>query len=71
MNKYAQLKRFHHNRRLQVYIYDFMYVDLEPMPVEENFPDTKEFVENYNKMLNSGPFPKQWLGFSYICSENY
>ena len=50
MDKYSLLKRFHNERQLQVYMYDFMCVDLDTMPVEDYFPDTKTFVENYNKM---------------------
>ena len=37
MDKYAQLKRFHNDLRLQVYMYSFMYVDQEKMPVGEHF----------------------------------
>ena len=33
MDKYAKLKMFHHDRRLLVYMYDFMYVDTEKMTV--------------------------------------
>ena len=33
MDKYAQMKRFRHDQRLQVYMYDFIYVDPETMPV--------------------------------------
>ena len=44
MYKYAQLKRFHHEIRLQVYMYDFMYVDPETMLVEEHFPATKRLL---------------------------
>ena len=45
MDKYAQLKRFHHDHRLQVYMYANIYVDTETIPVEDYFPDTKMFVE--------------------------
>ena len=41
MKKYAQLKSFCHVRRLQVYMYAFMYVESEIMPVEKKFPATK------------------------------
>ena len=41
MDKYSQLKRFHHDLRLQVYIYAFMYVDPAKIPVEDHFTDTK------------------------------
>ena len=49
MDKNAPLKRFHHEQHLQVYMYAFMYVDPEKMPVEEYFTDTKTYVDNYNK----------------------
>ena len=52
MCKYAQLKRFLHYRWLQVYMYDFMYVDPQTIPVEDNFTDTKKVVVTYNKMSN-------------------
>ena len=50
MYKYAQLKRFHPNQGIQVYMYDFMYADPEKMPAEDHFPDKKSFVVNYKKM---------------------
>ena len=53
MDRYTQLKRFHHDRRL-----DFLYVDTEAMPVKEHFPDIKMFAENYKKMSTPGPVPK-------------
>ena len=31
----------------------------------------KTSVENYNKISTPGTVPNNWLGFSYICSENY
>ena len=65
------MKRFHHDRRLQVYMYDFMYPDPETMPVEDHFPATKTFVVNYKKTSNPGTAPKHWLVFSYIRSEDY
>ena len=68
MDKYAQLKRFHHCRQIQIDMCDFMYVDLEAMPVEYPFPATKYFVGNYKKMSTPRPVPKHWIGFSYICS---
>ena len=67
MDKYAQLKRFHHDCRIQVYMYAFMYVDPEKMSVEYNFPDTKKIVVNYNKMSTLGTVPKHWIIFIYIC----
>ena len=71
MDEYAQLKRFHRDFWLQVYIYAFIYVDPNTMPVEGYFPATKTFVENHNEMWTPGPFPKHWLVFSYIRSEDY
>ena len=68
MYKYAQLKRFHHDHRLQVYMYDFMYVNPQTMQVEDHSPATKSFVVNYKKISATGPIPKHWLGFSYIRS---
>ena len=44
------MKRFHLDLQPQVYIYAFIYVDTEKIPAEDYFPDTKTFVENYNKM---------------------
>ena len=40
MHKYAQLKKYHNDRQIKVYIYDFMCVDPETMPAEDYFPDT-------------------------------
>ena len=47
MDKYAQLKCFHYERQLQVYMYAFMYVDTEKMTVEDNFTSTNIFFVNY------------------------
>ena len=68
MDKYAQLKRFHCDYQLQVYMYAFMYVDSETMSVEDHFLAAKKFVENYKKISTLVPVTKHWLGFSYICS---
>ena len=46
MDKYTQLKMFHHGRRLQVYMYSLIYVNPETIPVEDHFPTTKNYVEN-------------------------
>ena len=70
MNKYAQLEKFHHDLRLQVYMYAFVYVDIDTITVEDHFPSTKTFLENYKKMSTPGPVPKCWLGFSYIRFKN-
>ena len=64
MCKYEQQKRFNHDRRLQVYMYDFMYVDPQKMTVGDHFPVTKTFVVNYKKMSTPGPIPKHCLIFS-------
>ena len=66
MDKYAQLKRFFHDLRIQFYMYDFMYVDPKTMPVEDYFPATKTCVDNYKKMSTTGIVPKHWLGNSYL-----
>ena len=71
MDKNAQMERIYHDQQLQVYMYDFMYVELDTMPPEDNFSDTRTFVDNYKKMSTPGPVPKNWLEFSYICSEDY
>ena len=71
MNKYAILKRFHSDRRLKVYMYDFMYVNPDSIPVEDYFPETKTFFDKYKKMSTPGPVLKYWLVFDYICSEDY
>ena len=55
MDKYALTKWFRYHRRLQVYMYDFMYVDTETMPLGRHFPATKTFVAEYKKM--STPVP--------------
>ena len=49
MYKYEQMKRFHHDQRLQVYMYAFIYFYPDIMPVGEHFPDTKTFFVNYPK----------------------
>ena len=67
MYKYAQLKRFNRDRRLQVYLYAFIYVDTQTILVGNHFPANTFFVK-YNEMLTIGPVPKHWIGFSYIRS---
>ena len=52
-------------------MYTFVYVDSQKVPMEEHFPAMKVFVVNYNKISTMEPVPKNWLGFSYICSEDY
>ena len=67
MDEFSQLKSFHHEHQLKVYMYDFMYIDPDTMPVEDYFPDTKMFIENCKKMSILVSVPKHWLGFSFIC----
>ena len=52
MNKYTLLMRFHNDHQLQFYINKFMYLDPDTIPLEEYFPATKTFVENYRKFSN-------------------
>ena len=70
MDKYVQMKRFHYERQLQVYTYAFMYFDHEKTKEKYYFPSTICF-EDYKKISTTGQFPKNWLGFSFIHSENY
>ena len=65
------MEMFNSDLRLQVYIYDLIQVDTETMAEDDYFPDTKTFVEKYNKMSTPGPVPKHWLIFSCIRSEEY
>ena len=58
MDKYAQMKRFYHELRLQVYIYAFMYINTEIITEEDYFPATKTCVENYKKMSTPVPVLK-------------
>ena len=71
MDKYAQLKKFHHDWRLQVYMYTFMYVDPKTTPVEDHFTATKTFAVNYKKILTPVAVPKHCIIFSCIISEDY
>ena len=41
MYKYSRLNRFHHDLQIQVYMYDFMYVDPEIMSVKLKNPTTE------------------------------
>ena len=65
------MKRFHCDFQLQVYMYDFMYVDTKTIPEEEYFPATKKYAEKYKKISTPVPVPKHWLRFSYIRLEGY
>ena len=58
---------FHCDRKLQVYMYDFMYVDPDKIPMEDYFPATRTF----KKISTPGPVPNNWPVFSYIRSDNY
>ena len=40
MDKYSQLKRLNYDLRLQLYMYAFMYVDTNKIPVEDYFTYT-------------------------------
>ena len=50
IDKYALMKRFNHDHQLEVYMYDFMCVYPETIPMEDYRQVTKKFVENYKKM---------------------
>ena len=52
IDKYAQIKRFHHDSWLQLYIYAFMYVDTENIPEDDYLPATKILVDNCKKKVN-------------------
>ena len=52
-------------------MFDFMYINQETIPAEEYFPAIQTFPENYKIMSTPGPGPKNWLGFSYIHSDDY
>ena len=71
MDKHKQLKLFHHNRQLQVYMYNFMCVDTETIPVKEHLTATRTFIVNYKNISASEPVPTHWLVFSYISSKDY
>ena len=43
---YTQIKRFHYNCQLQVYMYVFIYVNPEKIPDDNLFPSTRSFVKN-------------------------
>ena len=67
--KNTQLKKFHHEIRLKVYKYAFVYVDSDKILVDYHFPATTPFFVNYNKMSTPGPVPKHCIRFSYIPSK--
>ena len=71
MGNYILMQRFNHDPCLHIYMYNLMYVDTETIAQEEYLPDTRSFVETEKKRLTPVLVPKQWIGFSYICSEDY
>ena len=71
MDKYSSLKRFHHERRPQLYMYVFMYVYPQTIPAEDQFFAIKNFVVNHKKISTPGTVPKHLLLFCYISSEDY
>ena len=70
MEKYAIMKRFHHDYRFQVYIYALIYGDLETIPVRNYFPAAQK-IENYKKIPIQRPVLKYWLQFSFIHSKGF
>ena len=68
MYKYAQLKRFHIDHRLQFYMYYFMYVGTDTLPLEDYFDSTITYADKYKKISTPVLVPKHWLGFSNIHS---
>ena len=48
-----------------------MFVGPDAILGYEYLQSTIKFIENYNKRPNTGPYPKHWLGFSCIFSEDY
>ena len=50
MDKYAQMKRLHHDCWLQVYMYNFMYVYTGTIPEEYHFPSTNKIVGKYKEI---------------------
>ena len=49
MDEYALMKRFHHEFLLKFYMYDFMYVNPEKMPVKDYFSATKKLSKTTMK----------------------
>ena len=70
LDKYAQLKYFHHYCQIQVYMYHFIYVDTETITAEDQCTATIVFVL-IQKNSTPEPVPKHCLGFSYIHSADY
>ena len=66
MDKYAQIKRFHYDRWLQVYMDAFIYVDSDTTEEEEYLPYTKFVVVNYKRRSAPASVPKIWIWFSYL-----
>ena len=63
-DKYAQIKRFHYDRWLQVYMNAFIYVDTEIIEEDEYLPATKCFVVNYKRSSSPASVPTHWIWFS-------
>ena len=61
MDKYAQIQKFYYDRRLQVYMDAFKYVDTEIIEEEEYLPATKYFVVNYKRRSSPASVPTHWL----------
>ena len=58
------MKKFHNDRQIQVYMYDFMYVYTETIPEEIYSLDTRTYDENYKNGSTNGPAPKHCIGFN-------
>ena len=64
MDIYVLTKRFRYERRLQAYMYVFMYVNTKTIPLEDYFTSTETFVTDYKNISTQGTVPKYWLVFS-------
>ena len=62
-DKYAQIKRFHYERWLQVYMYDFMYVDPEKMKEDEYYHTQIYLLETTRRYQLQDQSPKVCLEF--------
>ena len=58
MYKNIELKRFHNDLWLQVYMHVFVYVYTQTIPVGDHFTASKTFFVNYEKMSTQGSVPK-------------
>ena len=67
MAKYAQPNRFYNDLQLQVYMYAFMNVDTETIPVEEYSPAKKCLLRNKRKYQMQDQYQKiGWYLFTYV-----